>query len=148
MFRISNGIWGFNGMKLLYEWIITVFLSAICGMIIGLPIILMYHNEPFIIALAKSGGAGMSIGVIARFVVTVIYKNMNRMPRISFVIVSIVIIVGTSFFSYLFGVQKFYQIVILVSGAESIGMLFTYLYFRYLQSLNRKLHVIQQKRLS
>lgn len=135
-------------MKLFFEWIITVFLSAICGMIIGLPFIILYHNEPFIIALVKSGGAGMSIGVIARFVVTVIYKNMNRMPRISFVIVSIVIIVGTSFFSYLFGVQKLYQITILVSGAESIGMLFTYLYFRYLQSLNKKLHVIQQKRLS
>jgi hypothetical protein len=131
-------------MKLITQLLVTAFLSAAAGMIVGLPLIL-HENASLVENLLKSGIAGCAIGIVAFLTVSVIFRTIHSHPLLAFLSVAIIIAFGTLLGGYLSGVTEILHYIAVISGGEFIGIILTILLYRYTEKLNTSLKSAKEK---
>ena len=131
-------------MGKLGEISLIVFVSAVVGTIVALPVILL-TEEAIFVPMIKAALAGITIGLIARYTTNYIFYNINNHPVYTFASIFIIILIGTTGAAILFDTQNVLFITWMVIFAEIIGMSVSVILYRYISRLNYCLGKTQEK---
>ena len=131
-------------MNTIKQFLLTAFLSAAAGMLVGLPIILN-ESAPFIENLLKSGIVGCLIGIAAYLATSLIFQIIHSHTFWAFLAVITVIAIGTGLGGYLSGITKIQHFIAVIAGGEVIGIILAYFLYRYSNKLNNKLKAAKEK---
>ncbi|MFW6287878.1 MAG: hypothetical protein ACOC2J_03920 [bacterium] len=123
--------------------VIAVFMGAVYMSI-------QYYGWGIILTFLKIALIGMGISVLSELVFCFLDKFVPMNIYYSFLGVFVIIMIGTTLASLIMGVRNITSTIILVIGAELIGISFTYINYRYQtmrlnERLRKKKHNIKEK---
>ena len=116
--------------KFIIALIFTVIISGFIGAVFALHLAYVYQ-VPILINLLKGLSAGMLIGAITHIIFVYIQLNLRKRIWFSFLFTFIVIGIGTFIGAYLSGLRDLIPFIIIIITAEVIGLLITFILYRY-----------------
>ena len=131
-------------MSKLKEFAVIALISGLIGSIVGLSVILI-TRAVLLQNLLKSFSVGGVIGIAARLSFSLFYRNIRKNTLGAFCSIFIVIGFGTFGGAFFWGVRSIIHIVIMISLAESIGMIAAFIIYRKTIQLNTRLSIVQEK---
>lgn len=131
-------------MRRIRELVGILLVSSFIGMCVGLPFIFLEGSD-LLRGLVISSSTGIIIGISATLAFIFVFRNVNKKTLISFLLVFIIIGLGTFLGPFLTGLRNILYIVIMVILAEIFGMIATIIIFRKTRILNKSLVGTQEK---
>ncbi len=123
---------------------VIVLVSGAIGACVG-SIFVIKEGYPLVRGLGISSFVGIVIGISATAAFMFAYRNVNKKAVISFLLVFIIIGIGTFLGPFFVGLRNYCYIGIMVVLAEIFGMAVTVIVFRKTRALNRSLIETQQR---